>query len=67
MPAIPTFPAENGQVPGADHRTKNRLTIIHHRRNRAQAEPDESFDVDQSSISRAIGRWTPRLAEALED
>ncbi|SPF69551.1 Transposase, Helix-turn-helix domain [Propionibacterium ruminifibrarum] len=44
-----------------------RATLVYHRRNRAQTELAESFGVCQSSISRAISRWTPRLAEALED
>ncbi|WP_197720640.1 transposase family protein [Propionibacterium australiense] len=44
-----------------------RATLVYHRRNRTQTELAESFGVCQSSICRAISRWTPRIAEALED
>ncbi|WP_411431126.1 helix-turn-helix domain-containing protein [Propionibacterium acidifaciens] len=44
-----------------------RATFVYHRSNRTQTELAESFGVCQSSISRVINRWTPRLAEALKD
>mgnify|MGYP001641715287 FL=1 len=63
----PRPPQRTGRPRALTTEQEIRLTLVYHRRNRTQAELAESFDVDQSSVSRAICRWTPRLAEALED
>lgn len=56
-----------GRPPALSQKEEIRVTLAYLRRNRAQAELAESFGVSQSSICRAIRRWTARLVEVLED
>ena len=63
----PRLPQTTGRPPAMSQSEEIRATLVYHRRNRTQTELAESFGVYQSSICQAISRWTPRIAEALED
>ncbi|WP_170175618.1 transposase family protein [Propionibacterium australiense] len=63
----PRTPQATGRPPALSQEEEIRATPAYLRRNRAQSELAESFGVNQSSICRAIARWTPRIVEALAD
>jgi len=63
----PRTPQATGRPPALSQAEEIRATLAYLRRNRAQSELAESFGVSQSSICRAIARWTPRIVEVLAD
>lgn len=63
--AHPETKQTNGRPPALTREQEIRATIIYKRRNRTEHELAETFAVSQSTISRAINRWTPRIVEAL--
>ncbi|SYZ33404.1 transposase family protein [Propionibacterium australiense] len=67
MLTIIPVPQATGRLPALSQAEQIRATLAYLRRNRAQSELAESFGVNQSSICRAISRWTPRIVEILAD
>lgn len=65
--AYPTNRSATGRPAAMTREEEIRATVIYKRRNRTQAELAETFGVSQTTISRAIARWTPRLVHALRD
>ena len=61
----PRPPRTTGRPPALSQAEEIRAAPTHLRRNRAQAEPAESFGAGRASTCRAIRRWTTRPVEVL--
>lgn len=65
--AYPKAPQASGRPPAMTREEEIRAAIIYLRRNRTEHELAETYAVSQSTISRAITRWTPRIEQALRE